>query len=91
MANRNTTTRDLHRRQIKRAKPDCALCGGPIDYDLPHLDPGEYTVDHIVPLNKGGTDTIDNKQAAHRSCNRTKSDKLLSDGVRVFVTERDWT
>lgn len=91
--NRNTTVRDRHRRIIARNKPPCAICGDDIDYSLPHLDPGEFTVDHIIPLNKGGTDTLDNKQAAHRKCNRTKSDKLPDEerdhGV-VFVTHRDW-
>ena len=34
-----------------------------------------YVVDHILPLSAGGPDTIDNKQPAHRVCNRQKSDK----------------
>jgi 5-methylcytosine-specific restriction endonuclease McrA len=75
MAGRNTTTRDRHRQIIARGKPPCALCGEPIDYTLPYMDPGEFVVDHITPLKRGGTDTIDNKQAAHRRCNRSKSDR----------------
>ena len=35
-----------------------------------------YVVDHILPLSAGGPDTIDNKQPAHRVCNRQKSDKV---------------
>lgn len=66
MTTRNTTTRDKHRAYIKRGKPPCGICHEPIDYTLPHLDPGEYVVDHIVPLNKGGDDALANKQAAHR-------------------------
>lgn len=87
---RNTTTRDRHRRTIARHKPDCGICGQPIDYTAPHLDPGEYVVDHIVPLNKGGTDALDNKQAAHRACNRTKSDSLPIPIGASFVTTRTW-
>lgn len=92
MANapRSTTTRDLHRNQIRRGRPPCALCSEPIDYSLPYLDPGEFVVDHIVPLSKGGADTLENKQPAHRSCNRVKSDRLEGDHVRTFVTERCW-
>jgi 5-methylcytosine-specific restriction endonuclease McrA len=88
---RNTTTRDRHRAIIRKGEPPCALCSGPIDYTLPHLDPGEFVVDHIIPLDAGGPDTLDNKQAAHRSCNRTKSNKTTVQlDVRTFVTTRTW-
>jgi 5-methylcytosine-specific restriction endonuclease McrA len=91
MATRNTTQRDRDRAVIRRHKPPCGICKGEIDYTLPHLDPMSYVVDHIVPLNRGGLDTLDNKQAAHRSCNRTKSDKLADElGPRTFVTSRTW-
>lgn len=89
---RNTTTRDRHRRTIARDHPPCGICGHPIDYDLPHTDPRSYVVDHIVPRAKDGPDTLDNKQAAHRDCNRAKSDKLPGDhvGARIYETARTW-
>lgn len=89
---RNTATRDQHRRVIRRGEPPCALCGQPIDYSLHHLDPMAFTVDHIVPLAKGGTDTLDNKQPAHRRCNRTKGDQLdvSTTGPRTYITPRAW-
>ena len=88
---RSTTQRDRDRNAIRRTKPPCGICEQPIDYTLPYLDPGEYVVDHVIPLNKGGTDTLDNKQAAHRSCNRLKSDKTADDlAPRTFVTSRSW-
>ena len=95
MPTRNTTTRDRDRAYIRRRKPPCGICGEPIDYTLHHLDPGAFVVDHIDPLSKGGADTLENKQAAHRSCNRTKSDKTADDlaaeaSVRTFVTSRIW-
>lgn len=89
MAGRNTTTRDRDRNTIRRTRPPCGICGLPIDYRLPHLDPGEYVVDHVIPINKGGTDTLGNKQAAHRSCNRAKSD-LLPETAVTWVTSRVW-
>lgn len=90
-AGRNTATRDQHRRAIARTKPPCGICEGDIDYTLPHTDPMSFVVDHIVPIAKGGADVLENKQAAHRTCNRTKSDKLAEDGLpRTFVTTRDW-
>lgn len=79
---RNTTTRDRHRATIARGKPPCSLCGKPIDYTLPHPHPKSYVVDHITPLANGGTDTLDNKQAAHRDCNRTKGTR--TDGADIL-------
>lgn len=89
---RNTAQRDRDRAAIRRSRPTCGICEQEIDYSLPHLDPMSYVVDHIVPLNKGGADELSNKQAAHRSCNRTKSDKVAGDepAPRTFVTSRSW-
>lgn len=90
MSRRNTTIRDRHRHQLARNKPGCHICGHPIDYTLPHLDPMSYVVDHVIPLNKGGTDTLNNKAAAHRTCNRTKSDHLPTGEGQPFETTRTW-
>lgn len=88
---RSTTQRDRDRAVIRRTRPPCGICGREIDYGLHYLDPMAYVVDHVVPVNKGGPDTLDNKQAAHRSCNRTKSDKTADDlAPRTFVTARTW-
>ena len=36
----------------------------------------EPTLDHIVPLSKGGEDSFENTQALCRTCNEAKADKL---------------
>jgi 5-methylcytosine-specific restriction endonuclease McrA len=79
---RNTATRDRHRKVIAQGEPPCSICGQPIDYTLPHLDPMAYVVDHVVPIDAGGPDTLPNKRAAHRGCNRAKSNKPHADIVR---------
>lgn len=90
---RNTARRDRFRRIIRRGEPPCHLCGEAIDYQAEHLDPLSFTIDHVTPLARGGTDTLDNIAAAHRKCNRDKgatAPTLLPGGV-TFVTHRKWT
>lgn len=78
---RSTTVRDRHRAIIAKAGGPCHICGRPIDYGLPHLDPLSFVVDHVIPLALGGPDTLANKLPAHRSCNRDKSDRPYAPGV----------
>ena len=44
----------------------CAYCGEYIRYE-------DMQVDHVMPLRKGGADSIDNMLPACRSCNHYKS------------------
>jgi 5-methylcytosine-specific restriction endonuclease McrA len=90
---RNTNRRDNHRRRMARGRPDCALCGEPIDYTAGHLEPLSYTIDHIIPLAKGGQDVFENIQPAHRKCNTAKSDGPTEQKLRravAFITTRNW-
>jgi len=67
---------------ISKTKAACHICGLPIDYTLPYTDPKSFVVDHVTPLHKGGSDTIDNAAAAHRDCNSTKRARLIAPIVR---------
>jgi 5-methylcytosine-specific restriction endonuclease McrA len=88
---RSTAQRDRDRNAIRRTKPPCGICEGDIDYSLPHTEPMSFVVDHIIPWARGGADDLSNKQAAHRKCNRDKSDRLAEEmGPRTFVTWRRW-
>ena len=78
----NSTQRERDRTAIRRRGEACGICGEPIDYTLPYLHPREFTVDHKIPRARGGSDTLANKQAAHRDCNRAKSDKDFAPIVR---------
>ena len=84
MTRRNTTQRDRLRRHIARDKPACHICGEPIDYTLPHLDPRAFVIDHVIPLDKGGEDALSNVKAAHRlrGCNSKKRARLVAPIVR---------
>lgn len=90
--NRNTARRDRHRRQIAKGRPPCHLCNEPIDYDADWLHPLAFTIDHIIPVTKGGADRLENLAAAHRKCNRDKSDYLPEPQRATvnYVTDRNW-
>ena len=56
----------------------CGICGTPVDRELavPHrLAP---TVDHIIPLSRGGEHVADNVQLAHLTCNSSKRDLVAA-------------
>jgi hypothetical protein len=55
----------------------CQLCLKPIDHDLKWPDPGSPSVDHIIPLIKGGDHSRANVQATHLTCNLRKYDKIF--------------
>lgn len=56
----------------------CALCGRPVDFDKKFPDPWSATVDHIIPIQKGGDPVnMDNLQLAHLQCNRIKATKSV--------------
>ena len=79
---RNVRQQQIDRQRIARAQPACHICGEAIDYQADWLDPRSFVVDHVIPLAKGGSDSIDNKKAAHRSCNSTKRARLVAPIVR---------
>lgn len=62
---------------------ECAICGEPCDRkDFIHNDEGYHvtgpnypSVDHIIPISKGGTHTRENIQLAHHLCNSIKSNE----------------
>lgn len=79
---RSSLLRKKHRTIIARSKPNCYICGQPIDYELRFPDPGCFVVDHVVPVAKGGSDQIENKKAAHNACNSKKRARTYAPIVR---------
>lgn len=53
----------------------CHLCGEAIDPDLPRTDSMGATIDHVMPLARGGDDSLENVRAAHFLCNVRKGSK----------------
>lgn len=50
----------------------CAICGLEIRSEKISVL-GELTIDHIIPISLGGTNSADNLQPAHRKCNSHKA------------------
>lgn len=67
----------FHAKEIfDRDKWICQICNKPIKRDTKYSHPLSATIDHIVPLSKGGTHERGNVQCAHRVCNSRKSDSV---------------
>ena len=65
-----------------RTEGHCGICGRFIPLE-------EYTIDHIIPLSKGGTNDLSNLQPCCSFCNKAKDDSVGDDFysriVRIFL------
>lgn len=86
----------VHWRQIaERDQWTCQACRFPVNLSVHYNHPAAPTVDHIVPIVSGGSDTRENTRLAHRFCNGDDAfEGRLLDDVRarfwwaVFRAER---
>lgn len=53
----------------------CQLCAHPIDPSLEWPHPLSFSLDHVIPLSRGGTHEPANVQAAHFRCNTVKGNR----------------
>lgn len=53
----------------------CGLCHQPVNRTLQYPDPMSKSLDHIIPISRGGSHTYDNVQLAHLCCNVKASSK----------------
>jgi len=54
---------------VERKGFTCHICGKQIHYT-------DFSIDHGIPISKGGTQDLDNLVPAHKVCNSSKSNKL---------------
>ncbi len=59
----------------------CQLCHEPIDRAIVWPHPKSPSIDHIVPLSRGGTHALSNVQSAHLGCNSSKRDRDMEAAV----------
>ena len=71
------------RKIIYASQTNCGICGRPVDFNKVFPDPWSATLDHIVPLQKGGDPiSLENLQLAHLQCNRIKSTKAFTPQIK---------
>lgn len=76
---------------IFASQTNCGICGRPVDFDKKFPDPWSATVDHIIPVIKGGAPAaLENMQLAHLQCNRIKGSKMVQPQIKEkSVDNRD--
>jgi 5-methylcytosine-specific restriction endonuclease McrA len=63
---------------VVKQRPDgwvCWICGGDIDPDCPEWA-GRWSLDHVLPLSRGGGNDVENLRPAHRGCNSHRGDGM---------------
>lgn len=85
---------DTNRKIILATQSICAVCGGIVDKSLRAPDPMSPSIDHIIPVSRGGHPSdLANLQLTHRACNRAKGSKIITEKVQkenTFIQSHDW-
>jgi 5-methylcytosine-specific restriction endonuclease McrA len=71
-------------RLYARDRGVCALCGKRVNKALKWPDLGCATIDHIIPLTKGGPHSWANVALAHHRCNSLKNNRSAIQQLRLF-------
>lgn len=87
---RRAREREAYRERVVRRKVyerdgyRCHICGKATKRNARVPDHKAPTLDHIIPLNAGGTHEMANVATAHFLCNSLKSDKGTGDQLLLF-------
>jgi hypothetical protein len=68
----------VQREIFERDNWKCWICKTKVDRNKAYPHPMSPTIDHVIPLSKGGPDAAYNVACAHWGCNLGKSDKAIS-------------
>ena len=80
-----------NKKKILATQNICAICGQPVNMNLKLPDPLSPTIDHIIPIDKGGHPSdMGNLQLAHLCCNNRKRNHLVApiETKKVQVSNR---
>lgn len=54
----------------------CLICGDPIDRWAPYPHPDSVSLDHVVPLSRGGEHSRANTRCSHLRCNLRRGNRM---------------
>lgn len=78
-----SATPEMIERKWLDSDQTCCVCGDIIDVGLPGSDPLGFTIEHDLPISRGGKHEIDNIFFSHKRCNSSK-------GRRTIAEYLDW-
>ena len=73
----STLTTDEWRRVVEASDFYCHLCGEKTILEI--RSPERLSLDHVLPMIRGGENTVENVLPAHRRCNQLRSDMTLEE------------
>ena len=74
---RTTISKAVRIAVYQRDKGICQICGKPVDIN-------DFTVDHIIPLDRGGLNTMSNYRCLCKRCNEWKGNSLDEELVNML-------
>jgi 5-methylcytosine-specific restriction endonuclease McrA len=72
------------KRKWEESKGTCFYCGIQMHFDKPN-DDTRMTLDHLVPIIKGGRDNLENLVACCQKCNNKRGSMDIAEFVGVVV------
>lgn len=80
---REWITQDIKEKVAKKSNNRCSICGE-------HIRVGDeaFTIDHFIPLNKGGSNKIENLIPMCKTCNKKKADDIYVISKVPFLKDK---
>jgi 5-methylcytosine-specific restriction endonuclease McrA len=83
-----TTRTDLIAYLMEEFDGICQICGDPIpDKEFDKHDPDMPSIDHAIPVSRGGSHALDNLQLAHYVCNLSKGNSTITMATEEQLSE----
>lgn len=73
----------------ERDGDSCCICRAQIDFSLKDRHPMMVSLEHLVPLSRGGKHSYANTALSHLSCNRSKNVKTLEEVRQSIPTKEE--
>lgn len=70
---------------LSRDNMKCHICGKKINIKYKYPHPLSASLDHIIPISKGGEHSTRNIKAAHFGCNSSKCNRSLNNGEQQLL------